>query len=83
MSCYEQCLPCPIHSSLLQNADVMFSNSAAVGSILCSDEVPISSGYSELSCIARCYCSRWFPAVLKPLMKAWAMSPLIPEGMLN
>ena len=71
------------HSSFLQNTDVRSSTSAAVGSILCSDEVPISSGYSELSCIARCYHSRWFPAVLKPLMRAWATSPLNPEGMLN
>ena len=80
MSSYEQCLPCPIHTSLLQNTAVRSTTSTDIGSILSSDGVAISSGYSELSCNARGYCSRWFPAVLKPLLRAQGRSPWEPRG---
>nr|XP_009929610.1 PREDICTED: feather keratin Cos1-1/Cos1-3/Cos2-1-like [Opisthocomus hoazin] len=66
MSCYDQCLPCqpcgptpPANSSILssfpQNTVVGSSTSAAVGSILSSQGVPISSGGFDLSCITSRY----------------------------
>ncbi|NWT94605.1 KRFB protein, partial [Urocynchramus pylzowi] len=51
-------LPGPILSSFPQNTAVGSSTSAAVGSILSCDRVPISSGGSDLSGISRCYCGR-------------------------
>uniref|UniRef100_A0A493TZK1 Keratin n=1 Tax=Anas platyrhynchos platyrhynchos TaxID=8840 RepID=A0A493TZK1_ANAPP len=71
MSCYDQCqnstiviqpspvvvtLPGPILSSFPQNTVVGSSTSAAVGSILSCDGVPINSGCCDLSCIASRYC---------------------------
>ncbi|NXK01281.1 KRF2 protein, partial [Corythaixoides concolor] len=49
-------LPGPILSSFPQNTAVGSSTSAAVGSILSSDGVPINSGSLDLSCIASRYC---------------------------
>ncbi|KFO53053.1 Feather keratin Cos2-3 [Corvus brachyrhynchos] len=54
MSCYTPCRPCqpcggPILSSFPQNTVVGSSTSAAVGSILSSQGVPISSGGFGLS----------------------------------
>ncbi|XP_039562515.1 feather keratin Cos1-1/Cos1-3/Cos2-1-like [Passer montanus] len=46
-------LPGPILSSFSQNTAVGSSSSAAVGSILSSQGVPISSGGFDLSCITR------------------------------
>ncbi|KAM6993786.1 feather keratin Cos1-1/Cos1-3/Cos2-1-like [Passerculus sandwichensis] len=48
-------LPGPILSSFPQNTAVGSSSSAAVGSILSSQGVPISSGGLDLSCITNCY----------------------------
>ncbi|XP_066422872.1 LOW QUALITY PROTEIN: feather keratin Cos1-1/Cos1-3/Cos2-1-like [Molothrus aeneus] len=48
-------LPGPILSSFPQNTAVGSSTSAAVGSILSSQGVPISSGGFDLSCITNCY----------------------------
>ncbi|NXI91497.1 KRF3 protein, partial [Psophia crepitans] len=49
-------LPGPILSSFPQNTVVGSSTSAAVGSILSSEGVPITSGGFDLSCITNCYC---------------------------
>ncbi|XP_075299490.1 feather keratin Cos2-2-like [Opisthocomus hoazin] len=49
-------LPGPILSSFPQNTVVGSSTSAAVGSILSCDGVPISSGGFDLSCITSRYC---------------------------
>ncbi|XP_051496065.1 LOW QUALITY PROTEIN: uncharacterized protein LOC127394265 [Apus apus] len=49
-------LPGPILSSFPQNTVVGSSTSAAVGSILSCDGVPINSGCCDLSCIASRYC---------------------------
>ncbi|NWY94468.1 KRF1 protein, partial [Loxia curvirostra] len=46
-------LPGPILSSFPQNTTVGSSTSAAVGSILSSQGVPINSGGFDLSCITR------------------------------
>ncbi|XP_031467633.1 feather keratin Cos1-2-like [Phasianus colchicus] len=48
-------LPGPILSSFPQNTAVGSSTSAAVGSILSSEGVPISSGGLDLSCISNRY----------------------------
>ncbi|KAM9368834.1 feather keratin Cos1-2-like [Phaethornis superciliosus] len=48
-------LPGPILSSFPQNTVVGSSTSAAVGSILSCDGVPINSGGVDLSCITSCY----------------------------
>ncbi|XP_050841575.1 feather keratin Cos2-2-like isoform X4 [Serinus canaria] len=47
-------LPGPILSSFPQNTAVGSSTSAAVGSILSSQGVPISSGGFDISCITNC-----------------------------
>ncbi|XP_074892947.1 feather keratin Cos2-2-like [Buteo buteo] len=49
-------LPGPILSSFPQNTAVGSSTSAAVGSILSSNGVPITSGCCDLSCITSRYC---------------------------
>ncbi|NXJ58876.1 feather keratin Cos2-3-like [Harpia harpyja] len=49
-------LPGPILSSFPQNTAVGSSTSAAVGSILSSNGVPINSGCCDLSCITSRYC---------------------------
>ncbi|XP_071674137.1 feather keratin Cos1-1/Cos1-3/Cos2-1-like isoform X2 [Patagioenas fasciata] len=49
-------LPGPILSSFPQNTVVGSSTSAAVGSILSSEGVPINSGGFDLSCITSRYC---------------------------
>ncbi|NWY36365.1 KRF2 protein, partial [Sylvia atricapilla] len=55
-------LPGPILSSFPQNTAVGSSTSAAVGSILSSPGVPMSSGGFGLFCITNCYsCSRCHP----------------------
>ncbi|POI24351.1 hypothetical protein CIB84_011899 [Bambusicola thoracicus] len=51
-------LPGPILSSFPQNTAVGSSTSAAVGSILSSEGVPITSGGLDLSCISNRYCGR-------------------------
>ncbi|XP_029862861.1 feather keratin Cos2-3-like [Aquila chrysaetos chrysaetos] len=51
-------LPGPILSSFPQNTVVGSSTSAAVGSILSSQGVPINSGCCDLSCITSRYCGR-------------------------
>ncbi|NXG46076.1 KRF1 protein, partial [Psilopogon haemacephalus] len=51
-------LPGPILSSFPQNSAVGSSTSAAVGSILSDQGVPISSGGLDLSCITNRYCCR-------------------------
>ncbi|NXG43270.1 KRF2 protein, partial [Psilopogon haemacephalus] len=51
-------LPGPILSSFLQDTIVGSSTSAAVGSILSSQMVPINSGGFDFSCITNCYCCR-------------------------
>ncbi|NXW57908.1 KRF2 protein, partial [Eurystomus gularis] len=51
-------LPGPILSSFPQNTMVGSSTSAAVGSILSCDGVPISSGGFDVSCITNHYCCR-------------------------
>ncbi|KAM7081828.1 feather keratin Cos2-3-like [Ciconia maguari] len=51
-------LPGPILSSFLQNTIVGSSTSAAVGSILSCDGVPITSGCCDLSGISRRYYGR-------------------------
>ncbi|XP_009897106.2 LOW QUALITY PROTEIN: feather keratin Cos1-1/Cos1-3/Cos2-1 [Dryobates pubescens] len=51
-------LPGPILSSFPQNTVVGSSTSAAVGSILSCEGVPISSGGFDLSCITNRYCCR-------------------------
>ncbi|XP_030321632.1 LOW QUALITY PROTEIN: uncharacterized protein LOC115599765 [Calypte anna] len=48
-------LPGPILSSFPQNTAVGSSTSAAVGSILSCNGVPINSGCCDLSCISSCY----------------------------
>ncbi|XP_031990467.1 feather keratin Cos1-2-like [Corvus moneduloides] len=48
-------LPGPILSSFPQNTVVGSSTSAAVGSILSSGGVPVSSGGFDISCITNCY----------------------------
>ncbi|OXB51746.1 UNVERIFIED_CONTAM: hypothetical protein H355_010736 [Colinus virginianus] len=54
-------LPGPILSSFPQNTAVGSSTSAAVGSILSSEGVPINSGGLDLSCISNRYCGRRCP----------------------
>ncbi|XP_051625761.1 feather keratin Cos1-2-like [Manacus candei] len=54
-------LPGPILSSFPQNTVVGSSTSAAVGSILSCDGVPINSGGFDLSCITSCYRGRCPP----------------------
>ncbi|XP_074972761.1 feather keratin Cos1-1/Cos1-3/Cos2-1-like isoform X1 [Phalacrocorax aristotelis] len=54
-------LPGPILSSFPQSTVVGSSTSAAVGSILSCDGVPISSGGFDLSCITSRYCGRRCP----------------------
>ncbi|XP_037267373.1 feather keratin Cos1-2-like [Falco biarmicus] len=49
-------LPGPILSSFPQNTAVGSSTSAAVGSILSCEGVPINSGGFDLSCITSRYC---------------------------
>ncbi|OPJ81254.1 hypothetical protein AV530_014024 [Patagioenas fasciata monilis] len=49
-------LPGPILSSFPQNTIVGSSTSAAAGSILSRDGVPINSGGFDLSCITSRYC---------------------------
>ncbi|XP_019466442.1 feather keratin Cos1-2-like isoform X2 [Meleagris gallopavo] len=51
-------LPGPILSSFPQNTAVGSSTSAAVGSILSCQGVPITSGGFDLSCISNRYCGR-------------------------
>ncbi|XP_068023651.1 feather keratin Cos1-2-like [Melanerpes formicivorus] len=51
-------LPGPILSSFPQNTAVGSSTSAAVGSILSSEGVPINSGGFDLSCITNRYSCR-------------------------
>ncbi|XP_061299897.1 feather keratin Cos1-1/Cos1-3/Cos2-1-like [Pezoporus flaviventris] len=51
-------LPGPILSSFPQNTVVGSSTSAAVGSILSCEGVPINSGGFDLSCITNRYCCR-------------------------
>ncbi|XP_068023649.1 feather keratin Cos1-2-like [Melanerpes formicivorus] len=51
-------LPGPILSSFPQNTVVGSSTSAAVGSILSSEGVPINSGGFDLSCITNRYSCR-------------------------
>nr|XP_021409024.1 feather keratin Cos1-2 [Lonchura striata domestica] len=48
-------LPGPILSSSPQNTAMGSSTSAAVGSILSSQGVPISAGGFDISCITNCY----------------------------
>ncbi|NXW38558.1 KRF4 protein, partial [Phaetusa simplex] len=54
-------LPGPILSSFPQNTVVGSSTSAAVGSILSCDGVPITSGCCDLSCISSRYCGSRCP----------------------
>ncbi|XP_059686188.1 feather keratin Cos2-3-like [Gavia stellata] len=54
-------LPGPILSSFPQNTIVGSSTSAAVGSILSCDGVPITSGCCDLSSISSRYCGRRCP----------------------
>ncbi|NWT06752.1 KRF2 protein, partial [Mionectes macconnelli] len=54
-------LPGPILSSFPQNTVVGFSTSAAIGSILSCDGVPINSGGFGLSCITNRYCGTRCP----------------------
>ncbi|XP_075346547.1 feather keratin Cos2-3-like isoform X1 [Mycteria americana] len=54
-------LPGPILSSFPQNTVVGSSTSAAVGSILSCDGVPITSGCCDLSGISSRYCGRRCP----------------------
>ncbi|XP_037267233.1 feather keratin Cos1-1/Cos1-3/Cos2-1-like [Falco rusticolus] len=54
-------LPGPILSSFPQNTVVGSSTSAAVGSILSCEGVPINSGGFDLSCITSRYCGRRCP----------------------
>ncbi|XP_072742333.1 feather keratin Cos2-3 [Ciconia boyciana] len=54
-------LPGPILSSFPQNTVVGSSTSAAVGSILSCDGVPITSGCCDLSCISSHYCGSRCP----------------------
>ncbi|XP_059686193.1 feather keratin Cos2-3-like [Gavia stellata] len=54
-------LPGPILSSFPQNTIVGSSTSAAVGSILSCDGVPITSGCCDLSGISSRYCGRRCP----------------------
>uniref|UniRef100_A0A8C9FUW3 Keratin n=1 Tax=Pavo cristatus TaxID=9049 RepID=A0A8C9FUW3_PAVCR len=54
-------LPGPILSSFPQNTAIGSSTSAAVGSILSSEGVPITSGGLDLSCISNRYCGRRCP----------------------
>ncbi|NWT07359.1 KRF1 protein, partial [Mionectes macconnelli] len=54
-------LPGPILSSFPQNTVVGSSISAAVGSILSCDGVPINSGGFGLSCITNRYCGTRCP----------------------
>ncbi|NXO09759.1 KRF2 protein, partial [Oriolus oriolus] len=54
-------LPGPILSSFPQNTVVGSSTSAAVGSILSCDGVPINSGGFDLSCITNRYGGRRCP----------------------
>ncbi|NXJ37057.1 KRF1 protein, partial [Ciconia maguari] len=49
-------LPGPVLSSFPQNTFVGSSTSAAVGSILCCDGVPINSECCVLCCITSSYC---------------------------
>lgn len=53
--------PGPILTSFPQNSAVGSSTSAAVGSILSCDGVPINSGCCDLSCITSCYRGRRCP----------------------
>ena len=54
-------LPGPILSSFPQNTVVGSSTSAAVGSILSSEGVPITSGGFDLSGLGSRYCGRRYP----------------------
>ncbi|NWV45860.1 KRF1 protein, partial [Daphoenositta chrysoptera] len=54
-------LPGPVLSSFPQNTVVGSSTSAAVGSILSCDGVPINSGGFDISCITSCYGGRCCP----------------------
>ncbi|POI18681.1 hypothetical protein CIB84_017576, partial [Bambusicola thoracicus] len=54
-------LPGPILSSFPQNTVVGSSTSAAVGSILSSEGVPITSGGFDLSRFGSRYCGRRYP----------------------
>ncbi|POI19597.1 hypothetical protein CIB84_016659, partial [Bambusicola thoracicus] len=54
-------LPGPILSSFPQNTVVGSSTSAAVGSILSSEGVPITSGGFDLSGFGSRYCGRRYP----------------------
>ncbi|NXH19413.1 KRF1 protein, partial [Bucco capensis] len=54
-------MPGPILSSFPQNTAVGSSTSAAVGSILSSQGVPISSGTFDLSCLGSRYGARSCP----------------------
>ncbi|NXF99978.1 KRF1 protein, partial [Sakesphorus luctuosus] len=54
-------LPGPILSSFPQNTVVGSSTSAAIGSILSCDGVPINSGGFDLSCITSSCCIRCPP----------------------
>uniref|UniRef100_A0A493T1R6 Keratin n=2 Tax=Anas platyrhynchos TaxID=8839 RepID=A0A493T1R6_ANAPP len=63
-------LPGPILSSFPQNTVVGSSTSAAVGSILSCDGVPITSGCCDLSCITSRYCGR------SVLLLRWVMGLL-------
>ncbi|NWH69588.1 KRF1 protein, partial [Piaya cayana] len=54
-------LPGPILSSFPQNTAVGNSTSAAVGSILSSNGVPINTGCCDLSCITSCCGNRCRP----------------------
>ncbi|XP_074018669.1 feather keratin Cos2-3-like [Numenius arquata] len=54
-------LPGPILSSFPQNTVVGSSTSAAVGSILSCDGVPINSACCDLSCITSRYCGSRCP----------------------
>ncbi|NXU48206.1 KRF4 protein, partial [Turnix velox] len=49
-------LPARVLRFFPQNTGVGSSTSAAVGSILSCDGVPINSGCCDLSCITSCYC---------------------------
>ncbi|KAK4805645.1 hypothetical protein QYF61_022403 [Mycteria americana] len=60
-------LPGPILSSFPQNTVVGSSTSAAVGSILSCDGMPVTSGCCDLSGISSCYCGR---SCLPPAAKA-------------
>ncbi|KAK4805644.1 hypothetical protein QYF61_022402 [Mycteria americana] len=71
-------LPGPILSSFPQNTVVGSSTSAAVGSILSCDGVPITSGCCDLSCITSRYCgSRRVPLGLRQCRATIKGSPAL------